>query len=86
MAGKQYRISKEIKEEILKKIKDEGKSVGQLATDYGISTKTIYNWLTKGVSKQPNWREMVKLKKKNKALLELVGELTVKLSQTQKKS
>ena len=86
MAGKQYHISKEIKEEILKKIKDEGKSVGQLATDYGISTKAIYNWLTKGVSKQPNWREMVKLKKDNKALLELVGELTVKLSQAQKKS
>ena len=86
MVGKQYRISKEIKEEVLKKIKDEGKSVGQLAADYGISTKTIYNWLTKGVSKQPNWREVVKLRKDNKALLELVGELTVKLSQAQKKS
>jgi transposase-like protein len=77
---KQYKVSKEIKDEILKKIKEEGKSINELSADYGISAKTIYSWLSKGASKQPSWRDITKLKKENKALLELVGELTVKLS------
>ncbi len=83
---KTYRISKEVKDQILKRIKDEGVSVTQAAEEHGISTATIYAWLTKGVSKNPSWLEVAKLKKENKALLELVGEITMKLSATQKKN
>jgi len=83
---KTYRISKEVKDQILKRIKDEGISVTQAAEEHGISTKTIYGWLTKGVSGNPSWTQVAKLKKENKALLELVGQLTVTLSTAQKKS
>ena len=83
---KTYRISKEVKDQILKRIKDEGVSVTQAAEEHGISTASIYTWLTKGVSKNPSWLEVAKLKKENKALLELVGEITMKLSATQKKN
>ena len=83
---KTYRISKEVKDQILKRIKDEGVSVTQAAEEHGISTKTIYGWLTKGVSGNPSWTQVAKLKKENKALLELVGQLTVTLSTAQKKS
>ena len=38
------------------------------------------------VSSQPTLRELTKLQKENKMLMELVGELTVKLSCAQKKS
>lgn len=79
-----YRVAKEVKEQILKRIKDEGVSVQQAAQDHGISEKTIYKWLTKGVSGTPSWAEFARLKKENKGLLELVGSLTVKLSQAQK--
>lgn len=83
---KSYRITKEVKEEILKRIKDEGLSVLKASQDHGVSPKTIYNWLARGVTGQPSWSEVAKLKRENKELLALVGELTVKLSQAQKKN
>lgn len=82
---KSYRIAKEVKDQILKRIKEEGVSVQQAAQDHGIKEKTIYKWLTKGVSGNPSWTEFARLKKENKGLLELVGSLTVKLSMAQKK-
>ena len=42
-------VSKEVKEQILKRIRDEGVPVAQAASEHGISTKTIYHWLGKGV-------------------------------------
>lgn len=81
---KGYRVAKEVKEQILKRIKEESVSVSQAAQDHGVSEKTIYHWLTKGVSGTPSWAEFAKLKKENKGLLELVGSLTVKLSTAQK--
>ena len=43
MAKKGYRVSQEIKEEILSKIKNDGLSVADAAANYGIHTGTIYN-------------------------------------------
>lgn len=83
---KVYRIAPEIKDQILKRIKDEGVSVSLAAKDHGVSEATIYGWLTKGASSHPSWVEVAKLKKDNKMLLEMVGELTVKISQSQKKN
>lgn len=81
---KGYRVAKEVKEQILKRVKEEGVSVSQASQDHGVSEVTIYKWLTKGVSGSPSWAEFSRLKKENKGLLELVGSLTVKLSQAQK--
>jgi len=81
-----HRISSDVKEQILKRIKDEGVAVSQVAEEHGISTQTIYGWLTKRVVGNPSWQEIAKLKKENHELLAIVGELTVKLSQSQKKN
>lgn len=81
-----HRVSNDLKQQILKRIKEEGVSVNQAAEDHGLNPKTIYNWLAKGVNSAPNWHEVAKLKKEKQMLLELVGEITVKLSQSQKKS
>lgn len=83
---KTYRIAPEIKREILGKIKDKGLTVKDAETQYGVSEKTIYGWLSKGAEGQPTWSQVNKLKKENQQLLNLVGELTVKLSATQKKN
>ena len=83
---KKYRISKDVKDQILKRIKDEGVSVSSAAEEHGIATQTIYRWLTSGASANPSWSEIARLKKENKALLELVGEITMKLSTAQKKN
>jgi len=82
---KQFKISKEIKEQILKRIKDEGVSVSKAAEEHGLHTSTIYAWLSKGIKAQPSCKDYFKLQKERKELLALVGELTIKLSQTQKK-
>ena len=81
-----HRVSREVREQILKRIKEEGIPVQQAADEHGVSTKTIYAWLTKGTSKNPSWMEVAKLKKQNQELLALVGEITMKLSQAQKKN
>jgi len=82
---KQFKVSAEIKEQILKRIKEEGVSVSKAAEEHGIHTSTIYAWLSKGIKAQPSVKEHIKLQKEKKELLALVGELTIKLSQAQKK-
>ncbi len=83
---KKYRIAQDVREQILKRIKEEGISVSVAAKDAGISDATIYGWLGKGAEGAPSWSEFVKVKRENKALLELVGEVTLKLSESQKKN
>ena len=83
---KNYRIAPDVREQILKRIKEEGSSVSQAAKDHGVSEATIYGWLGKGAQSAPSWIEFAKLKRENKTLLELVGEITLKLSESQKKN
>jgi transposase-like protein len=80
-----HRISNELKEQVLNRIKNDGISVMEASKDHAISTHTIYRWLGLGTN-APTYAEIAKLKKENKALLELVGEMTLKISETQKKN
>jgi transposase-like protein len=77
--------SPEIKSEILKKIKEENASVPDLAKQYGLSPKTIYGWIATGVTSAPSILEVARLKRENAALHEIIGRITVKLSQMEKK-
>lgn len=86
MRMKKSRVAPEIKEQILNRIKNEGVSVTQAAKEHGISENTIYTWIAKKTDGQPTLSEIIRLKKENRQLLELVGEMTLKLSETQKKT
>lgn len=79
-------IAKEVKDQIVERIKNQGVSVSQAAQEHGISTNTIYTWLSKKTEGGPGVLETAKLKKENKELRELVGELTFQLSKSQKKT
>lgn len=81
-----FKISPEIKAEILTKVKEGGVSVSQAAQDYGLGESTIYTWLGKGIKTGPTWSEFSRIKRQNQELYALVGELTIKLSQAQKKN
>lgn len=83
---KKYRIAPELKEQIINRIKNDGITVVQVAKDHGVSEATIYNWIAKKVGGQPTLSDIIRLKKENRQLLELVGEITLKLSETQKKN
>jgi transposase-like protein len=82
---KHHRIAADVKADILRRVKEEGVSVAQAAKDHGISEGTIYGWMVKGATGAPSWAESSRLQKQNRELLELVGEITLKLSMTQKK-
>lgn len=73
-------VPKDIREQILTRVKENGESVTKLASEFGISNRTIYGWLRKGVSSQVSTLEYSRLKRENKILLELVGKLTLENS------
>lgn len=77
-------IAKEVKEEILSKVKS-GEAVSALSKQYGVSDKTIYNWLRGNVTNKVSWMEHIKLKKENQQLKEIVGILTLELEKSKKK-
>ena len=80
-----YKVSPEVKAQILKRIKEEGVSVTQAAEEHGLSTQTIYGWIAKGVTAPPSVLELSRLKRENQTLHEIIGRLTVKLSLAGKK-
>lgn len=78
-------IAKETKEQILRRIKDEGITVSQAAAEHGVSTKTIYNWMRGSTIIDHSTLEINRLKRENKELAELIGHLTLNLERTKKK-
>ena len=82
---KKNRVAPEIKEQILMRIKNEGVTVVQAAKDHDIPESTISTWIAKKVEGQPSLGEIIKLKKENDELKRLVGDIALKLSETQKK-
>ncbi len=79
-------VSKEVKDQIIKRIKEEGLPVAQVASEHGLKPRTIYQWIARGITAQPSVLEIAKLKRENQALKELVGQITLEMSQTKKKA
>jgi transposase len=78
------RIPQEIKDEVLKKIQS-GTSVVDLASQYGISTKTIYTWLSVSTgSPEVSLLKFNKLKRENDELKRIIGLITLDLSREKK--
>ena len=65
MAKQGFRIAKEIKDEIINKLKHDGLSVADAAKQYGISDKTIYNWLGTNAKGSVSLLEFNRIKKEN---------------------
>lgn len=83
---KRHKIAPDLKEQIINRIKNDGITVIQADKEHGVSEGTIYTWLAKKVDGNPSLSEIVKLKKENAQLFQLIGEITLKLSETQKKN
>jgi transposase-like protein len=73
-------IPREIKQEILAKVRTGGK-VLDLAKMYGLADRTIYAWLQKDSGEEiVSALKYHKLKKENEELKRLIGELTLNMS------
>ena len=78
-------VAADIKQQILKRMKEDGIPVAQLAQEHGISDKTIYGWVSKGLTEQPSLIEVSKLKRENRALREMLGKVLFESAMAQKK-
>ena len=74
-------IAKDIKDQIISRIKNNGEAVSKLSAEFGVSVKTIYGWLRKGSETSISFLEHARLKRENKLLLEIVGKLTLERNQ-----
>jgi len=77
-------IAVDVKNEIVTKVKS-GEKVTELSKLYGVSDKTIYNWLRQKVEGSISLIEHSKVKKKNGQLKQIIGVLTLELEKTKKK-
>lgn len=78
------KIPRDIKEYVLKRIKEGGKPASEVADEHGIGKKTIYRWLKEetGGSNNPL---TAKLQKENQILKQLVAELSLKIREGEKR-
>lgn len=74
-------IAKDVREQIINRIKNEGIPTAQAARDAGVSAKTVYNWLSRGIAKEPGIMENNKLRRENQFLMQLIGKLTMEKEQ-----
>ena len=72
-------IKKEIRDQILARIKNEGIPAAQAAREHGINAKTVYGWLAKETMSDPTILEFNRLKRENQGLYQLIGQLTSEL-------
>lgn len=70
-------LSPSQKQEILSRVKDKGERVADLAKEYGVNPKIIYNLLSRSTNDSSSLLELAKLKREHTALLKIVGELIV---------
>ena len=82
------RVPKELKDEILKRVKEEGLSVTKAAEEYGVNKQSIYNWLDDytGRRKINPILEINRLKRENKELYELLGKATAMMEKQKKEN
>jgi transposase-like protein len=78
-------VAKEVKEEVLAKVKA-GEAVSSLAQTYGLSVKTIYAWLRWNTTNKVSWMEHIRLKKENQQLKEIIGVLSLEVAKSKKKT
>lgn len=78
-------IASEVKKEVLDKVK-QGVPVSKLASQYGISDKSIYNWLKTKTESNISVLQYNRLKRENKELKEIIGILTLEVEKLKKKT
>jgi transposase-like protein len=81
---KKYKVAPDVREQIITRIKVGSVTVQQAAKEHGVHETTVYGWLGSKADGMPSVLEFAKVKRERDELLRLVGEITLKLSETQK--
>ena len=83
MGGFHPPVKKEIKDEILSKVKN-GEKVVILAKQYAVAENTIYGWLSNKATSEPGTLELSRLRRENQDLYYLLGKATAELERSKK--
>ncbi len=77
-------IDPAIRVEVVNKIRNEGMSVSEASTTYGVNAKSIYCWLRDGVvdGNRNLILENNKLRKENEQLYKLLGRATAEMQKS----
>ncbi len=78
-------IPKEIREQILSRIKNDGIAVPKAASDAGVASGTVYAWLS-GESKTTGCDQLklARVQRECQGLYEIIGKLTVAVEKSKK--
>lgn len=68
-------LTQEQKQELISRVKEKGEKVADLAKEYGVSPRTVYDYLAGSGQGSGTLLEIAKLKREKKALLQIVGQL-----------
>ncbi len=77
-------VPKDVKEYILKRVKEEGKTAAEIAEEHGITKSAIYRWLKEETGGGSN-PVIFKLQKENQILKQLVAELSLRIRESEKR-
>ena len=66
-------IPREIKEQVLARIKEGKETVAEIARQHGINHNTVYGWLGSGIGTNNPLIEINHLKRENSKLKEIIG-------------
>lgn len=83
MSTPHNKISMDLRNQILERVKTSGKSIAEISSEHGIGKTTIYEWLRESTGEAPQ-RDLNKLEKENKELKQIISELTVQMGRQQK--
>lgn len=72
-------IPREIREQILARVKEGSTPTAQIAREHGVNPKTVYGWLEAKVERPATLIELNRLKREQAGLYQLIGKLTSEL-------
>ena len=70
-------LSLEQKQQVIVRIKEKGETVQDLAKEYGVPPKTIYNMLARSGQSSGTILELAKLKREKEALVRIIGQMLI---------
>ena len=78
-------LTQDQKQEIIKRVTDKGERVVDLAREYKVDPKIIYNLLKTKANQHQAVLELAKLKRENEALISIIGQLVAENKLSKKK-
>lgn len=71
-------ISKDIKEQVLARVREGKETVVEIAKQHGLKVNTVYNWISRNINGLGSpLLELAKVKKENVRLKQIIGNLVL---------